>query len=163
MVVVPSALFVTLNMPEIGIGMLAGYALGTYLDPDADLVGITSAEGRAMRHWKILGKVWVAYWTFYGAMFTGHHRSFWSHFPFVSTAIRLVYLFWWVALLDVEWQVWHYLVGIGVWFGLSLADGIHYAADKFWGDSGNSKQVLRNKPATNVINKKTNRRKKTWK
>jgi uncharacterized metal-binding protein len=118
----------------MGIGMFVGYELGRWIDPDMDQIGITSSEGRVVNDFKILGYFIIGYTTIYGAIFRRYHRSFITHFPGVSTAIRLVYLFWWLYFtIDIlyDYQI---MVGIGVWAGLSIADLIHYVLDNFWKD-----------------------------
>lgn len=124
----------------IGVMILPGYFLGRYLDPDLDLLGLSSAEGRLMRELKIIGVV-ITMWFLpyaYVMRFVGlgrkGHRNFFSHFPGVSTAIRLIWL-----LVPIYTPV-IYFAGYqpgwldanllsGVWLGLTIADTIHYFAD----------------------------------
>lgn len=114
--------------------MLFGYGLGAFFDPDLDQLTITSAEGRIVNDFKILGYIIVGYTTIYGAIFRRYHRSFITHFPGVSTAIRLVYLFWWLYFaIDILYD-YEIMVGIGVWIGLSIADLIHFVLDNIWKD-----------------------------
>jgi len=69
-----------------GIMLLLGYLLGYITDPDLDQIGISSAEGRALRKFGILGVLWIMYWLPYAYVFP--HRGFLSHSIFISTAIR---------------------------------------------------------------------------
>lgn len=140
-VIGPTSLYAMSIDPAIGIGMMGGYVLGRYLNPDADLVGISYAEGMAMRHFKVLGWIWVGYWTFYGGMFKEMHRSFWTHFPFVSTAIRMAYLLWPLALISFHPQPYHLPMLFGVYLSLSVSDMSHYISDKYF---SNSHYILRN-------------------
>lgn len=120
-----------------------GYFLGQYLSPDLDLVGINQDEGRAMKDFKIIGALFVAWSTVYGYLmrFIGigrkGHRNFFSHFPIVSTALRMLWFFgvplfliWW--FLPVPTLVANFVVGIptlGVFLGLSPSDFLHWFAD----------------------------------
>ena len=126
---------------RFGLGLLGGYGLGRWIDPDLDQVSISSSEGRMMNDFKILGYVLVGYWTVYGAIFRRHHRSFLTHFPVVSTAIRLAYLCWWLFFvyrwLDWSFTVGHALSWFGILIGLSIADGLHYVADVLYSEKEN--------------------------
>lgn len=116
--------------PIVAVGTLIGYWLGQFIDPDMDLVGITSGEGRMLRRFPIMGGFFVAYWTLYGAIFRGKHRSFWTHSILVSTALRFSYMFWWLYVFVVkEWKEWMVLLLLGIYLGLSLADTYHIIAD----------------------------------
>ena len=117
--------------PLVSAGILVGYAFGKIDDPDLDLVGISGAEGRALRSLGPLGVVWVMYWFPYGTLFK--HRSFWTHSYVFSTAIRFVYLFWWVYWLIFKngwYDWWTLLVSFGVFVGLVISDSIHILADR---------------------------------
>jgi len=88
-----------------------------------------------------LGIVWFAIWFPYAKLMP--HRSFWSHFPLVGTAVRLAYLLAIIALIAsilgfyevaLDWaesvppEVWVYL-----YLGLATADIGHWVADwRFW-------------------------------
>ena len=121
----------TWEYAAISLGICFGYGLGYFIDPDLDLVGTTSAEGRMLKI-PILGWFLVAYWTIYGAAFRKHHRSFWTHSYIVSTAIRFIYLFWWAVFVPSM----SILIGfglIGTFVGLCISDGIHVWADNKFG------------------------------
>ena len=143
---------------------MVGYAYGYYLDPDADLVGISAGEGRAMRHWKVLGVFWVAYWLPYGAMFRAYHRSPWTHWPILSTAIRMVYQFWWVGLMYwMGWLVyeqWHMAVAVGFLVGMSLADALHWAADVLDKKENSHRTIRKNQERTDRIKKNSGRKRR---
>jgi len=125
----------------IGAAMIMGYFLGRYISPDLDLIGITSDEGRMMRELKVLGLL-ISMWFMpyaYIMRFVGigkrGHRNFFSHYPVISTFIRFLWLF---APLVVGITYWkpelfydQYLqvVTVGLFFGLTYADTIHYLAD----------------------------------
>lgn len=141
-----SLLFIAQNH-ILGLGVLVGYFSGKYIDPDWDLVSVTAAEGRIMNDFKVIGNVIVGYTTIYGAIFRHNHRSFWTHFPFVSTTGRLIFLFWWIPILYFQkiilYQDWQLLFGIGFWAGLSFSDAIHWAADVTIGDPEFSRKNLK--------------------
>jgi uncharacterized metal-binding protein len=123
----------------LATGLVVGYALGRYVDPDLDQIGITNAEARTMQDFKILGAVVVAIWLPYAYVmrFVGigrrGHRNFFSHFPGVGTAIRLAYmlalpaLVIWYYGLPVGGFVWIALAGVLI--GLTWADALHWFAD----------------------------------
>ena len=116
--------------PVVGAGILVGYTLGRWCDPDWDQITITNSESRIVNDFKIVGYVLVGYTTIYGAVFRRLHRSFFTHFPFLSTGIRLVYLFWWLYFFIPVLYDWQIVFGISVWIGLSAADTIHWFLDK---------------------------------
>jgi uncharacterized metal-binding protein len=126
----------------LGGGMLAGYLLGKYISPDLDLIGVTTDESRLMEDFKIVGVVVVMIYFPYAYLmrFVGlgkhGHRNFFSHFPFVSTAIRLL----WLLILPLVLLYWlaGYTLGfyalqtlLGVFLGLGIADSYHAVADAF--------------------------------
>jgi hypothetical protein len=110
-----------------------------YIDPDLDLIGITNAESRMMKHFKLFGAMMVAYWLPYAYVmrFVGlgrkGHRNFFSHFPGISTAIRLG----WILVIPIGLTIYynftppyHAILGlVGVWAGLTFADTLHYIMD----------------------------------
>lgn len=121
-----------LYYPLVAIGSAIGYFLGQFIDPDLDLVGITSAEGRMLRKMPFVGGLFVAYWTLYGAIFRKQHRSFWTHSYIASTIIRFAYTFWWLLLFK-SLPVWLYSVMPGVFVGMCISDGVHIWADRKYG------------------------------
>jgi len=135
-----SAAAVTLTRdPILAASIPIGYFLGRYLSPDLDLVGINDDEARAMRELKIFGAFFAAYFLVYAYLmrFVGigrkGHRNFFSHFPIVSTAIRLAWVLaipaaviWWYR---IEPQTWWWITLVGIFSGLTLADTMHWFAD----------------------------------
>lgn len=115
----------------MAVGVLIGYWYGRYITPDEDIAGMTVGEGYLMNHFPILGNIAVGYWTIYGAFFRKKHRSLWTHGPFLSTAIRYVYAFWWIAFLISNgwWHSWATYLMIGAYLGTCVIDIIHWAAD----------------------------------
>ena len=117
----------------VSVGALLGYALGRYVDPDLDQMGTTAAEGRLVNEIPIFGAFLYGHWATYGALFRKHHRSFWTHYPGVSTIIRLIYQFY--PLFIIFWlKDWNppfiYQIFLGMFFGLTLADLLHFWEDK---------------------------------
>lgn len=115
------------------LGTIFGYAMGRYIDPDLDMMGSTSADGRLVNEIPILGVFLYGHWATYGAIFRRHHRSFWTHCPGVSTAIRIFYQFY--PLFVIIWlKDWNYVfifqIFWGMFFGLTLADFLHFREDK---------------------------------
>jgi len=144
-ITLPASLYSSISVsPSFASGYLFGYGLGYYFDPDMDQVSITQAEGRLMRHFKILGYVIVGYTTIYGAVFRKLHRSFITHFPYISTGIRFVYLFWWLYFIPILWEVWMLEFWVGVYFGMSQADAGHSTADLFFQEEGDKLVWVKN-------------------
>lgn len=84
-----------------------------------------------MRRLGILGVLWVMLWMPYAYLIP--HRHWLSHAPFISGALRLVYLLApplaLAVYLGAEWQPWMVDVIFGVWVGLSVSDSIHAGLD----------------------------------
>jgi uncharacterized metal-binding protein len=98
----------------------AGAFVGVVLQPDLDHDDGTISEHFVRSVSSIAQKMWWIYWYPYRRIMK--HRSFLSHFPIVSTIIRLVYAFWWVYALG--------------WFlppafinGIVAVDAIHWTMD----------------------------------
>lgn len=132
--IVPVSLAISLLNLQLGSGILIGYSAGRYVDPDWDILGANSGEGRMINELPIIGHLLFGISSTYGSIFRKFHRKPITHFPFLSTAIR-----WWFVMLlpylitgklgyefflGVEW-FW-----MGTWVGLSIADGIHWWLDK---------------------------------
>jgi uncharacterized metal-binding protein len=99
-----------------GVGCLLGVILSPDLDIDHRTVSETSLG-------PIVGEFIYLYWLFYAKKIA--HRDWKSHMPIVSTAIRILYGFWWLALIDTSlfWQLrW-------VWVGLAVSDFFHWVMD----------------------------------
>lgn len=141
-VTVPVAawIWVASKDPIIPASIVAGYLMGAIIDPDLDLVGITNAESRAMRHLKIFGVIltmWFlpyAYFMRFIGIGKKGHRNFFSHMPGISTVIRLLWLF--APFLLFGYFKHGYIPGeleisifIGLWIGLTFSDTVHYVAD----------------------------------
>lgn len=133
-VVAPASLYAGLTIhPAIGMGIGLGYFLGRYVNCDADISGLTSAEGFAINELKIFGYVLVAYMTFYGIVFRRMHRSIFTHGPFLSTAIRWIYLFWWLWFVPIVWQDWMLMMLFSSYLGMVLVDIPHWISDLYFG------------------------------
>ena len=129
-------LLATLNW-QFALGNIAGYSFGRWVDSDWDIFGSNNAEGRIVNELPVIGHFLYGVSSIYGSIFRKHHRSFWTHFPGVSTLIRLVFIFFIPFLLFDYYGInligngWHTFY-LGFWFGLSQADGIHYWLDLFY-------------------------------
>ena len=119
---------------KIGLGYIIGYSLGRYIDPDWDLIGTNMAEGRLVNEIPILGHFLYGVSSTYGSIFRKKHRSFITHYPVVSTFVRLAFVFWFPITLantygfNLMGGMW-LTFWISLWMGLSHADAIHYYHD----------------------------------
>jgi hypothetical protein len=137
--VIPSSLVLISLEWRFGLGNLLGYSLHRYIDNDLDLMGVNSAEGRQVNELPIIGHVLFGLSSIYGSIFRKWHRHWITHFPGISTIIRLVVIFILpFMVLDGYgvnfigggwWKFW-----LGIWIGLSQADAIHWFLDKNYED-----------------------------
>ena len=104
------------------VGVLAG----VIITPDLDLIengGLYALT--VIRRVPVLGRplafAYRWYWHLYGKLYK--HRSKASHLPIVGTAIRLLYAFWWLAILPDS--VFYYSFAVG----LAIADTLHLVDD----------------------------------
>jgi len=125
----------TLN-PIVAIGHLAGYSFHRYWDNDIDIMGTSGCEGRQVRELFVLGYLMYGISSIYGAIFRNKHRSIITHFPVISSFIRLCFLFWWIPLLYyfewIKFEYWHWEIFYSFLWGISQADTCHYFADLIW-------------------------------
>lgn len=100
--------------------MAAGCFSGLLLTPDLDVDNGSISEyfAAGLGYWP--QKIWNAYWMPYRKIMA--HRSFLSHFPVVSTIIRIVYLFWWLYFAG-------YPLPPAFVVGLITSDTIHWMMD----------------------------------
>lgn len=114
-----------------GLGLWIGYDIvGRFCTPDWDIVAMTKDEGRMLNEIWIVGPVLVGVSTIYGGYFRRHHRSFITHFPFVSTSIRYLLVFWYPLLEIIRHKsVWGAYLMVGMFIGTSLSDLIHWYLD----------------------------------
>lgn len=117
-----------------GLGYLVGYSLHRYVDNDWDIFGSNNAEGRLVNEIPVLGHFLYGISSVYGSIFRRYHRSWITHWPGISTLIRLIFLFfipfvvgdgYGVNFIGNGW-VWFW---VGMWAGLSQADAIHLYHD----------------------------------
>lgn len=128
----------------------SGAFMGLFLSPDLDVdrgnisgKNIRTLTGRRSKARRFTGGLlawsWHLIWKPYALIF--RHRSFFSHFPVISTVIRLVYLAIWsfipVLALAMYWPAaieWLYglvvLCGVYAFIGLCAADGLHWMMDR---------------------------------
>lgn len=118
------------------VGVATGAMIGCLISPDADVDSGAIADYYIRVYTgKIVETVWTMLWLLYRKVFK--HRSFLSHFPLISTVIRILYLSvfyflisaplkWLSSLVQVDWPpfLWWCFVG------LVLADTTHWGLDK---------------------------------
>lgn len=136
---IPLSLFLAFVDWQLALGNLCGYSFHRYCDNDWDLTTATASDGRAMRELPILGNFLFGISSTYSSFFRRTHRKIISHAPFISTAIRLLFVWiipfifldsWGVNLIGNGW----YKFWVGWYFGQSSADTIHYFLDLTYGD-----------------------------
>jgi hypothetical protein len=120
---------------KFGLGYFCGYTFHRWCDNDWDIMGSSAAEGRMVNELPIIGHILYGVSSSYGSFFRRRHRSFWTHFPVVSTAIRMV----WVFIVPFTFldaygvnfigNGWH-LFWTGWLLGQSHADAIHWWLDR---------------------------------
>lgn len=133
----------TLNFWYAVVAML-GCLSGIMFTPDLDLTITTRSEWLLIRRSKLIGYVWIIIWYPYAKFIP--HRSWASHYPIISTFIRVVYfsvfLFVVVGLIrlmfpSVSWYLWFvwdnvsYKVYLSYLFGLVVSDTLHWFYDYF--------------------------------
>lgn len=115
-----------------GLGCLAGILL----TPDLDQEGISHVENQLIRLTLGIAHLWLAFWGPYASLIP--HRSFLSHWPVLSTSVRLLYVWAGLRLLDVWMDAFvvpplELVIGdprFWVFFGgLALSDLGHWALD----------------------------------
>ena len=141
MVPIASLLWIAVG-PVAMFGSLYGYAAGYIVDPDLDLISITYPESKILKVFWIFGAVFVGWSTAYAVIMRafGGHRSDFSHWPVLSTAIRLMWFSPFIIgpLLLIQRVVAGGVNAItsiellfGLFCGLCVADSLHYFADKW--------------------------------
>lgn len=130
----------------------SGALLGVVLTPDLDV------DERCISHYYIrkffgrIAEMWW-YWLWHPYSLAMSHRGFWSHFPVISTLLRLTYMLFPVIIIPFNGRIlptiqsqiaaiplWAlaailvYILGVDVIFlvlGLILSDVLHFIADHF--------------------------------
>jgi len=133
-ITVPMSVALSFHDWKIGFGYIVGYSLHRYCDNDWDLMGTNNAEGRLVNEIPLLGHFLYGISSTYGSMFRRRHRSWITHYPIISTLIRLVFVLWLPFVLGDAYGI--NFVGNGwiwfwvsLWMGLSTADAIHLYKD----------------------------------
>lgn len=151
-----------------GASSMFGYVMGYFITPDLDQVGMTSDEGRLMEAFGILGVLIVMIFLPYAFImrFVGFgkkgHRNFFSHTPWISTLIRLVWLYFpfyriWASYFpETHITIWHSFIFFGQWWGLGFADLVHWILD--FTPRGKKKNGIRNKKRNPVAAHRKHRR-----
>jgi len=114
-----------IDSTSFGAGIFIGYEMGRYVGCDADIMGTTSSEGWLVNEIPFFGHFIFGILSIYGSIFRKYHRSFITHFPFVSTFIRHLFLFlwFWIELYRASsnWD-WLRFVFLGMFIGNSFSD-----------------------------------------
>lgn len=122
----------TINF-DLGCAVLIGYGMGRYLNGDADQMGVSHAEGLLVNEIPIIGNFIFGWMSVYGAFTRKIHRSFFTHFPGIATAGRLIWLFFWIPIVYYFWHIdfqwWDLTFASGIWLGLSSSDLMHFLSD----------------------------------
>lgn len=119
---------------QLSLGNIVGYTFHRWCDNDWDLTIASEADGRALRELPIIGKFLFGISSTYAGFFRRYHRHWITHFPGISTLIRLCFVFITPLVFFDSWNInligngWHKF-WLGWWFGQSQADGIHYYLD----------------------------------
>jgi uncharacterized metal-binding protein len=118
-----------------GLACSLGCLAGIPLTPDLDQEGISTSEYWIIKWTCGLGFLWTMLWFPYALACP--HRSFVSHFPIVSTLIRLLYLGFFIAVACYFGMPFPelnlYLAAYAV-LGLIISDVAHWALDVKFGD-----------------------------
>lgn len=118
---IPVGWYINGFLPAIQVSL--GCWIGLVLTPDLDV-----EKGNISYYWirrihPLLERIWFWVWWPYSRAF--QHRSWATHFPFISTGIRLAYLLWPVWLLFGWW-----LPPAWIILGLCISDIIHWLMDR---------------------------------
>ena len=105
----------------VGVGMLSGLVLTPDLDVDNG-----SRSNYHIRKWfgNVAEKIWRIYWYPYAKIIP--HRSALSHFPVISTLIRVLYLFWPILFINPTLITKNVFIII---IGLVISDTLHWFMD----------------------------------
>ena len=122
--------------PEATLGVATGAVIGCLVSPDADVDGGSIADYYIRRYTgNIVEVAWDATWLLYRKVCK--HRGFVSHFPVISTCLRIAYLATFYFLITMPLKYLSSLVRIDwawlLWWafvGLVLADTAHWGLDK---------------------------------
>jgi hypothetical protein len=119
-------------------------------DPDLDLEGINRGEALWIKSIVLIPL--IGWSTLYARIFQkfGGHRSIWTHGPFISTFIRLMFF----GFPFVWWFRQHYLDPLyvefsGIYVGMAISDLWHIGADfitgemNFFGHAGGKSKFLK--------------------
>lgn len=113
---------------------VAGVAVGLLITPDLDLNNGNISDTMIRKMFPPAQWLWRLLWTPYSLLIP--HRSIFSHFPLLGTALRIGYIFLVINLarllghfifqnFDTVLFIWNW----SLFFGLCHADLIHWAAD----------------------------------
>lgn len=108
---------------EEAIALVLGAVGGWLVTPDIDITGRTYEERRIWTFSPLLGWLWMAYWYPYAKLIPHRHKL--SHMAGIATALRMVYLLWWVPLfLDIPPDLF-----LWAWCTWTAQDVLHWVLD----------------------------------
>lgn len=121
---------------ECIVGVSTGALIGILLSPDADVNGGSIADYYIRRYSGVAVEVaWDSIWAVYRKVCK--HRGFISHFPVISTVLRIAYLavFYFLIATPLKWLSGFVRIdwALFLWWafvGLVLADTSHWGLDK---------------------------------
>lgn len=120
---------------------IAGNLVGVLITPDLDVDAGNVSDTIIRKVSSPAQWIWRRFWTLYSLALP--HRSTLSHFPILSTLIRIGYIIAGINLLRLGWGVVAKIIGLNdtlsfIWFwnwsffwGLVHVDTVHFLADKF--------------------------------
>ena len=107
-----------------------GCLLGILITPDLDQESISTSEYKLVKWTLGLGYFWTMLWFPYALMFK--HRSFFSHFPIVSTLLRIGYICVFLGFfhsLGMSFPQPSWTVMLWTVIGLMVSDTLHWFMD----------------------------------
>ena len=118
----------------IGLGIFIGYEIGRYITNDWDCVTMTEDESNMTDEVPILGHYLFGVSSMYGSVMKHSHRKWYTHTPLIATLPRYLIVFFpiwqYIYYSPLDWS-WLILIFIGMLFGTSMSDFIHWFADMF--------------------------------
>ena len=151
--------------PAFGLGYISGFFSSRWWDCDQDIMGTSNAEGRMVNELPFIGHLLYGISSVYGSIFREHHRSIWTHGPFISTAIRMIFFFFWLPMLHLffqikppEWELWF---ALSFYLGICQNDIVHWLADLATSEKRHTKRPLTKLPHYSILAPKGHKNEKS--